>query len=67
MDIDDIDGHGEYVDWAVETSQTVDNFGSNEAGAREWAVRCEEDREWRPVRLLRRTVTIETTAWEVVT
>lgn len=58
--------HDEWVEWRVETEQTEDDFGTDEDSAREWLARTEDDPDWLPARLLRRTVVHESSAWEVV-
>lgn len=56
----------ERTEWMVETEQTEDDFGTDEAGAREWLTRVEDNPEWLPALLRRRTVVVETSDWETV-
>ena len=51
------------VEWRVETDQTEDDFGTDERGAREWLARCKDNPDWAPAVLMKRTVTVTTSAW----
>ena len=57
-------GREEYTEWRVETDQTEDDFGTDEAAARDWLAECENNPDWMPAWLLRRTVVTEITEWE---
>jgi hypothetical protein len=54
----------EQTEWRVETDETEDEFGTDEAGAREWLASCRDNPEWLPAVLLRRTVVTEISKWE---
>jgi hypothetical protein len=58
--------HEEWIEWRVESETTEDEFGTDEEGAREWLARCQDNPEWEPVTLMRRTVTRDATAWEAI-
>lgn len=53
-----------FTEWRVETEDLEDDFGTDEAGAREWLAHCESNPDWAPAVLMSRTVITETTAWE---
>lgn len=53
------------TEWRVETDGTEDEFGTDEQEAREWLELCER-KGWLPAALMRRTVTVEASAWERV-
>lgn len=52
------------TEWRVETDQTEDEFGTDEAGARDWLARTKDHPDWMPAVLMRRTVVTETSDWE---
>ena len=57
----------ERTEWRVETEMTEDDFGTDEADARRWAHYAIDARPtWAPVRLLKRTVIVEESDWEIV-
>lgn len=58
------------VQWRVESDTTEDEFGIDEAGAREWLAEVQRkvrdgEPHWEPAVLMKRTVTITEGAWEV--
>lgn len=52
--------------WRVESETTEDEFGTDEAAARQWLSECQSRPDWEPSVLMSRTVTTITTPWKEV-
>jgi len=55
------------TEWRVESESCEDEFGTDEAAARKWLIRCNTTRGWEPSVLMSRTVTTVSTPWREVT
>lgn len=54
----------EWVEWRVESDSLEDEFDTDERAAREWLAHCKQNPDWEPAVLMKRTVTVERSAWE---
>jgi hypothetical protein len=60
------------VEWRVESDTTEDEFGTDEAGARQWLAEVQRkvrdgEPHWEPAVLMSRTVTVSESPWKPIT